>query len=469
MALLSIEQTPVWSDIKDVMYGTAKPTRFEYRALLHTEKEDLPVFKIDVIDIVRDYVNNIGELVQVEFKMPLGEYITRLYPFRSNLEFTIKRILLTDSATTKLEDSRILTTRFKAVFLADENPNYTGTDVERMDIDSLNNMDVVQVRMQLLNRSLEVIRVRQTQGIFRQVKMKQLIHNLVAGESLKVQIDGKPAIDAINIVEPDNSETRRQVIIPSATGVTSIPSLLQEKMGGVYNSGIGNFLQSYAKKLTWFIYPTTNTKRFDSAKDDKVIFYALPEGRFQALDRTYQKDASILKVLVTGQRKYKDAADVDYMNQGSGFRMADARAFMKRSVEITPDGPKALRSNLNTEVVAEERKDGLNYARIVTPSSNPFKEFSKVNARNVARVDIVWENSDPELIYPGMPCKYIYLDENKTVELAGTVVFAHTTVQRQGLGLQSSTFMTNTALTLLCQQKPVTRSTNKQTAIGGVF
>lgn len=469
MALLSIEQTPVWADIKDIMYSTAKPTRFEYRALLHTEKEDLPVLKIDVIDIVRDYVNNVGEIVQVEFKMPLGEYITRLYPFRANLEFTIKRILLTDDTNSRLTDSRIITTRFKAVFIADENPNYTGTDLERMDIESLNNLNIVQVRLQLLNRSLEVIRVRQTQGIFRQVKMKQLIHNLIAGESLKIQIDGKPAIDAINIVEPDNSEVRKQVIIPSATSITAIPSFLQEKMGGVYNANIGNFLQSYAKRLTWFVYPTGNIKRFDTTKDDRVIFYALPEGRFQALDRTYQKDASILKVLITGQRKYQDAADVDYMNQGSGFRMADARAFMKRSVQITDDGPKALRSNLNTEIVAEQRKDGLNFAKLAAPSSNPFKQYSRVNARNVARVDLVWENSDPELIYPGMPCKFIYLDENKTIELTGTVGFAHTTVQRQGAGIQSSTFMTNTALTLLCQQKPVSRSTSKQQAIGGDF
>ena len=438
MALTSIEQTPVWADIRDVMYGTAKPTRFEYRALLHTEKEDLPVLKIDVIDIVRDYVNSVGELVQVEFKMPLGEYITRLYPFRANLEFTIKRILLTDTSSSKVTDSRILTTRFKAVFITDENPNYTGTDVERMDIESLNNAEIVQVRLQLLNRSLEVIRVRQTQGIFRQVKMKQLIHNLVAGESLKIQIDGKPAIDAINIVEPDNNEIRKQVVIPSATSVTAIPSFLQEKMGGVYNASIGNFLQSYAKRLTWFIYPTGNTKRFDTTKDDKVIFYALPEGRFQALDRTYQKDGSVLKVLVSGKRKYQDSADVDYMNKGSGFRMADARAFMKRSVQVTADGPKALRTNLNTEVVAEQRKDGLNYATLATPSSNPFKQYSRVNARNIARVDLVWENSDPELIYPGMPCKFIYLDENKTIELTGTVGFAHTTVQRQGLGLQLS-------------------------------
>lgn len=469
MSQTSIEQTSLWADISDVMHAVGKPTRFEYRAMLHTEKEDLPVLKIDNMDLVRDYVNSIGDLVRVEFKMGLGEYMMRLYPYRTNLEFTIKRVLLTDESD-KISNSKITTVRYKAVFLTDENPNHTSTEYEQMDTDTLNNTGTIQVKLQLLNRSLEPIRIKTVQGVFKQVTPKKIIHSLLAGESLKVQVDGKAAIDGIDIVEPDNTAARAHVVIPSSTPITSLPSYLQEKMGGVYSTGIGNYLQLYNKKMLWFVYPTWNTKRFDKSKDDKLIVYALPQGRFSALDRTYHKDASILKILVTGQRTYSDSADVDYMNKGSGFRMADARAFMSKPVEITADGPKMRRGNFNTEVAAEARSDGLNYApRTDSPSSNPFKEYSKVTARNIARIDIVWENADPELLYPGMPCQYTFLDNNIPVTLRGTVGFVHAITQLQGKGISGKTYMTNCTIVLLCEQKVKTRKLPTTAPQGATF
>lgn len=469
MSEIAIEHTPLWADIKDVLESKAKPVRFEYRGMLHTEKEDLPVLKIDNMDLVRDYVNSIGDLVRIEFKMPLGEFMIRLYPFRANLEFTIKRILLTDDTEKKIDNSKIITTRYKAIFLVNENPNYTGSGFENLSTDSLNNKEIVQVKLQLLNRALEPIRIKTVQGVFKQVTQKKLIHALLAGESLKVQVDGKAAIDGIDIVEPDNKEVKNHVIFPSSTGVTSIPSFLQEKMGGVYSCGVGNYLQTYGKKMLWFVYPTTNTKRFDTSKDNKVIFYALPEGRFSNIDRTYTTDASILKVLVTGPRKYTDSADIDSMNEGSGFRMTDARAFMKKPVEITPEGPMAKRGNLNTEVATQARKDGLNHAPLVQGSSNPFKEYSKVNARNTSRIDVTWENCDTELLYPGMPCKYIFLDQGKAVELRGTVAFVHGVTQLQGNGMAGKTYLSNCIVTLLCEQKPKTRKLPKTLPTGGTF
>ena len=470
MGQIAIEKTPLWADIRDVMYSKAKPTRFEYRGMLHTEKEDLPVLKIESIDFIRDYVNNIGDVVHMTFRMPLGEYILRLYPYRTNLEFTIKKILLTDFNGTKIDESRIVTTRYKAVFLVEENQILTGSEYEHLDLATLNNMDIITVKLQLLDRSLEVIRIRQAHGAFKNVTQRSLIHNLVAGESLKVQVDGRAAIDGINIIDPDNSKPRPWVVIPSSTLITTIPSLLQEKMGGVYNSGIGSYLQKYYKKNLWFVYPTWNTKRFENTKDNRVIFYALPEGRYTTLDRTYQVEPSILKVLITGQRKYNDSADIDYINTGSGFRMQDARALMKKPVLVKEDGPYAQRSNLNTEVIAEHRKDGLNYApRTSGPSSNPFKEYSYINAKNIARIDVVWENADIDLLYPGMPCKYIFLDDGKAVELKGTVGFVQSTTQLQGNGINGKVYMTNCTITLMCEQKPNTRKLPKDKPVGGTF
>lgn len=470
MAGSEIERSPIWADVRDIIASKKKPVKFEYRGMLHTEKEDYPVYKILAIDLVRDYANNYGDVLHLQFKMPLGEYMIRLYPYRVNLEFTIKRIMLEESSDIKQMDSAIQVDRYKAVFLPDENPDLTATELEKVDIASLNLIDIVDVKLQLVDRALEPIRIKSVYGVFHNVTQKQLIHALMAGESMKVQVDGKPAIDGIDIVEPDNKEPRKQTILPNGTMVPNIPTFLQERMGGVYASGVGNYLQNHNGKKLWFVYPLYNPKRFDTTKDDRAIIYALPQDRFPSIDRSYNKDGPILHILANAAKKYQDSADTQFMNSGSGFRMADARAYMKKPVEITEEGPKGKRSNLNYEVTAQERKDGLNHAPFTAggASSNPYVEYTKANARSVARVDFVWENCDAELLYPGMPCKYIFMDDDKPVELKGIIAHVQVLTELQGNGLSGKTYRSVCTVTVLTEQKPVTRKIPAGT-VEGVF
>jgi hypothetical protein len=460
---LNIKDTVLWADIRDIVYSPKKPVRNEYRLMIHTENEDIPALKMIALDEVRDYVNNIGDVNHVTFILPLGEYMVRLYPFRSNLEVTVKRILLTEEGSTKERNSIIYTERYKAVFLVDENQNFTAKELEGVDLDSLNSMNVVEVKLQLLNRSLEPLRIKSVSGIFRNVTQKQIIHNLMAGESAKVKVDGKTSIDNIDIVEPDNKEVKKHVIFPDGSLVVNIPTYLQERMGGVYNSGIGSYLQVYKQKTTWFVYPLFNTNRFKTSKDDKAIIYAVTPGTFQGLERTYKTEADVIHILATNETKYTDAADTDYMNKGSGFKMTDANSFMKKPVEITEQGAIPNRNRLNTEVVAEERKDGLNYAPMISgrSSANPFKEYSKVNSRNVARIDFIWENSNSSLLYPGMPCRYIFLDDDKIVELNGTICFVQNLTELQGIGINGTVYKSKSVVTLLTEQKPLIRKIPK--------
>lgn len=460
---LNIKDTILWLDVKDIIYSARKPIKNEYRLMVHTEQEDIPVIKLITLDEVRDYVNNIGDVIHVKFMMALGEYMVRVYPFRTNLEVTIKRITLTEEGSSKEKNSIIYTERYKAVFLTDENQNFTASELEGVDIDSLNTMNTVDVKLQLLNRSLEPLRIKQVSNIFRNVTQKQIIHNLMAGESSKIRVDGKVAIDSIDIVEPDNKEVKNHVIFPDDSLIVNIPTFLQEKMGGVYNAGIGSYLQVYKQKTTWFVYPLFNTNRFKVSKGDKAMIYGVTPGLFPNLERTYEVEAGIVRIVATNEVKYSDSADTDYMNKGSGFRMTDANAFMTKPVEITEEGAIPNRSSLNIEVAAEERKDGLNYAPMIgsRSSANPFKEYSRINARNVSRIDFLWENSNSSLLYPGMPCRYIFLDDDKIVELNGIVAFVQSLTELQGIGVNGTVYKTKSVVTLLAEQKPLKRKIPK--------
>lgn len=69
-----LEKTPIWMAVRKIFSESQKPVRFAYTAKLHTVDEDFDVMKIVTIDIIRDYLNNIGDAITIEFIMPLGEY-----------------------------------------------------------------------------------------------------------------------------------------------------------------------------------------------------------------------------------------------------------------------------------------------------------------------------------------------------------------------------------------------------------
>lgn len=461
---LELEKTALWADIRKVLEDPAKPVKFRYEAFIHTEKEDISLMKLTNLDIVRDYANNIGEEIFCSFIMPLGDYVKRVYPFRNNLELTVRRKQTSEAANKVLTEYPSEAVRYKAVFLPNENKSVKGNEFDQIDKHTLDRMDILTVKLQLLDRSLEPLRIKTTSGTFANVAHKDLIHALLAGESAKVLVDGKPSIDGVDIVEPDNKESKKHVIVPSGTLVTGLATFLQEKFNGIYTKGIGTFLQSYAKKKLWFVYPLCDYKRFDKESKPKAVFYMVPENRFSSVERSYRESGDILHVLITGQKHYQDSGESDMMDGGNGFRMTEARSFMKKPVKITPEGPKASRAQMNHETIVVDRKDNLNYAPVSgeATSSNPFTKYSSLSLKMMARVDLVWENANPDLIYPGMPCKYMFLENDVTRELKGTVVFCHVVIQSNTIGVTMNGHGVKCVLSLLLEKITLTSDQEKK-------
>ena len=445
-----IEKTPIWIDVFSIINSGKKPIKFEYRGLIHNEKEDINIFKIKSIDIVRNYATQIGEVIQIEFDMLLGDYMRRLYPYRSNLEVSIKKIQLEEVANKKEKDTLIKVERYKAIFLPDENIVANMSELEHKDTETINKGGLATVRLQLLNRYIEPMKIKSTHGTFRNITQKQLLYSVMCGELSKVKVDGKPAIDGYDIVEPDNTELRKHVVIPDVTKISSLPTFLQEKSGGVYNSGIGTFLQKYNNKNIWFVYPLFNINRFDNDVN-KAIFFSVPESRLAGIDRTYNLDGKLLNIIVTSKIKYHDSADVEYMNKGVGFRMSDARAYMKKPIIINENGPIGDRARLNYETSIKEREDGLNYAPKMDISSNPFHEYSKIIKSSASQIDLVWENSDHTLLYPGMPCKYVFMDREEMVELKGIILFSHTLITLHSKNINDIVYKNVTHITIAAE------------------
>ena len=454
---IDIEKSSIWKDISTVLYSNTNYTHLTYKGVVHTALEDYPVLAVITVDIVRDYVKNIGDHINVIFMMSLGDYVVRFYPFKNNLEMTLTLSYNPlNNSNAKLPVP--VKQRYKLVFLPNDNPHIDASDAIMMDKQTLDQLPPVTIRAQLLDRALEPLRIKMTSGVYANIKQETLLRSVLGQQSNMILVDGKPCLDSIDIFPPDNTEIQRHIILPSGTRVVDIPNYVQENMNGVYSSGIGSYFQSYNGRKTWFIYPLYNTSRYTDPRTStsKAVFYFMPKFRYSGIDNTYSQDGALVKILCSSDKSYQDDGETQYMNKGVGFQQADARGFMGKPVVMSDNGPKGNPALLNTLVANESRDDGLNYAPVTREgiSSNPFKQYSDIAMRNVSRIDLVWEYSDPALIYPGMPCKFVYLENNTIVTINGIIAYSHTVIAKATNTLQNTLFTRHTFITILASRKP---------------
>ena len=446
---MDFESSPIWTEIRDLISSPVKRKLFDYKLTIHTAKEDYAVWDLHFIEIHRDYVSKVSEFGNLAFKLGLGDYTHRLYPYRNNLEVTLKKLPVGEQGD--LDSTGIEVTRYKAIFNPQRNPPVGGSELEGINQEDLNNKEIVEVHLEIIDRSAEPLRIKTTTGSYMNVTPEKAIRAIMGGESAKIRVDGKVCIDAIDLVPPDNKESIPNLIIPPMQ-ITAFPTFLQQKICGVYNRAIGTFYQKYKGKKTWYIYPLYDTERFDG-KDPKAVFYFVPQDRLPQIDRSFISEGDILKIAVTAQRIYTDSAELKLMNEGSGYRMPDARSYMKKPVKMTEDGPVGARANLNHEVSIKSRDDGLNYVPWKDgPSRNPFHQRSEILKNYMGQFDLVWENSDHNLIYPGMPCKCTYLSQGKVKSLKGTVLFSSTLITKAEK-YNASPFRSITRISLACEPK----------------
>ena len=446
MASLTINKSKIYPDINDILKNPADKyvAQFIIEAKLHTADKDLTSCDgiiLNSIYIIRDYVNNMSDYIEVQLSLHLGTYLYDVYKYVDNLEVTIikYRQLYQGKKPVITKD------RYKAVYLLDKNAAIPTTVNQAKD--DLNQGLPITLTLQLLDRSAETIRVKTTQGNFdkatnpknKNMSPKAFLNSIISEECNKILIENKPSIDCISIENPDNADELKAITIPSNTRIVELPEYIQTKNIGMYNAGIGNYIQSFGVdpftyKKTFFVYSLYNGDKFKKA-DYKIIFYNPTTSSCSIGDRTYTYKDKVLKILPHTISKIYDNT---VLPNGSGFRIGNANSYMCKPVEMTESGPVFNRNRVNTEVIYKDRKDNLNFAPNRGVSNNQFAIASGITADAGGYINIDVSNIDHDFIYPG-PCKIVYEDTNNKVnEVFGVIHKAVITYNQASMSLMAN-------------------------------
>lgn len=386
----------------------------EYEVILHTEEIDLTITNMQYIEVLRDYNANIGDYVVVKFNLPMGTYVKQVYPYRDNLELTVIKSWKDNSKPT-------ITTRYKLILFtkqgAKEGSYYTKATEEELNTTSLQ-----LVEGQCLLRELEGIRTIYVDGIYKNVTVQDVIEGLFADGFSKIQIEGNPLDVNLEIYPCVNDYTYKNLIVPTGINLSDLPSYLQLSEYGVYNGSIGTYYQNYSGTNILYVYPLYDITRYEQSTLPTLTIYHANTAKLDFVENTYKDSGGDIKLLAGNNISSRDVGSNKIISDGDGLIYSNASELLNRNFELTDDGINFDNTKQMTATNIVDRRDGQVRGRYAGVESNMYRQRSKTLADTLSIYIIPWQFSNPDILYPGMPCCFVYEDSRQgIVKLTGTL------------------------------------------------
>lgn len=430
------------------MDGGENPVHYTFSAQIIIDDIETEVSKVVQVEVTRQYVSKFTDETIVKFMVPLGFYHHQLVPNRSNFSVRLFREPVTEvSGDAKLEediDSRL----YRGVLVESKSALLEGAEDISADEKSLDQNGLKDVYIQLIDLGVERLRMKTTGGIYRDMTTSDVLQGVLSIGAYDDEVDDETAILGVDVVEGDNDSVMNHVIIPHGTRVVDVPKHVQESSGGVYKTAIGSYIQN----RIWSVYPQYTLSRFDETPANLTIVN-VPRRKLPGMERSYYSDGDRLIVIATGQSTHIDKSEQMQLNLGNGIRFSHADRYMENFHETHDNKSRADRQANTAEVVQKNRSTGLELA-MMSPrriTANSYHELSTLSLREGSYLQIQWTNADPDLIYPGMPLKYVYLEGEDFNEIYGIVIGCDHMYALKGQGINESKYVAGAAVTIFVE------------------
>jgi hypothetical protein len=440
--MANVEESPLYREISLIMASNNATDIKNYIAFIHLMESNkaYKALKVMSLDITREYDKNFADVVYIQLAIPVGTYADYVYPAKDDLEITL---LKQPMYPTNNETGTSI--RYKAILEDTGKPRLDSGKVAGLTTEILDIANFVTVNFQLIPLSDYILRTVQVGCITRKTDVKNVLLTVITDQINKIKVDNKSAIFGVDLVDPDNKEVKEQIVIPVGTKLINVPHHIQDKECGVYNSG----LSSYIQENIWYIYPKFNMYRnVTGAKS--VDFIIIPKNKYPGIPTTYRRKGDQVVILITGEAKAFDNRKINQMNLANGIRFTNSETIFDNDTIKRQDNKVIVdRSSMNTEIIASAQSDDINNAPLSNNriTSNPFSEYSALASVQTNIIAFIWENSNPDIIKPGMMCNLFALDQdNKIINGSGVIKSVIHNTKLAYPGIVESKYTTNSII-----------------------
>lgn len=442
---MDLMDTPLGDEVTRIIAAQQGTPNMRMEAVLHTLYGDVSVLKVLNFDMVREYSTQYADETSIVIVIPKGQLAYKIAPSRNELELTLTSSMMAQHGPIDADQKRYGSLRYTAILKESSDPVLEANARELLAEGTMDLIDFEVVELQLFSKAMEQFSMLTCGLISRRTAVGDLIRNLLLQQSSKIDVENFYKPKGIDMVDPVDAQLREHIIIPHGMKVYDVPGYIHKHCGGVYSAGLSYYYQDDY----WYVYPTFDYKRFEQASRQLNIVQ-IPENKLPDLNYTYLVEGSVVNLIATGELSLQDKSDIRKRSIGNGVRFADASLFFEKTVEVVGNKAVMSRGKLNNEYVSSQQKSQLNNLSMGTETitANTMYQASQLASREGVFIQLIWQNSDPSLIIPGMQTKIAYYKNGRINKINAVVIGSHVSVSYEGNGLVSGRYNRNTALLL---------------------
>lgn len=434
---MDIRETPLWQEVGLILAADPSTAHHNWRCELVVDGDILEPQQLVSIEVLRQYVSTFSDSTVLTVKMARGTYLHRVLPFKDDFKVVLYKSPIGEVDGEPDYEGEVQVRTYRGVLSNPKNEQVEdpigGTHSES----EANRTGFVDVDIQLLDLAVEQLRMQSVAGIYREMTTTQVVQGVLTKVSGQLDLAVDEGVLGVDMVPGMNADVRDHIVVPNGIKVTDFPTYVQKHAGGVYGSGIGYYFQNGI----WYVYPEFNVRRFDQTPKTLNVFN-IPQNKLPGIERSYVMDDDRLLILATGKTAHFDETERHQLNEGNGVRFANADKILDGFHSVQSNRVEVTRAGNVEEFYIKERRSGLNQAPLSERriTANPYHELSELSRRVGQIVQVDWQNANADLVYPGMPVRYVYTDDGLIQEVFGVVLGCDHFVAVKGTGMLASKY-----------------------------
>lgn len=389
--------------------------------LIVNETQWIKPFKIEFEQLSRDYASRdqFSDRRMLQFSMNYGDFQYDIVANRDNLQVELVYRPLKYNSTDPDPSRKAEVKRFRAVLMTQFNNALTNKDAQASSRESLNQLGMISAAVQLIGEAEYRVSMMSYGNGFRQCTTMMAIQEVLASTLGDISIQEAKRVKGIEISDGYNTEIRTAIDLPDGIRLRDVPHYMQDEEGGVYPTGFGVYLQDQY----WYVYSLYDATKY--RKNTKVLkVINVPNDRYEGSERTYKVDEQHVTVIATGDAKALDNGLAENLNHGNGLRFGDVTKLMEGFGTAKDNRTLVDRATNLFEVSTGLLETGFNHVKWAydRATSNPFKHYSSMAQRRGMFVKMQWNHGDSDLLFPGMPVKFMTVSDNAVETYNGVLL-----------------------------------------------
>lgn len=389
--------------------------------LIVNETTWIKPFKVEFEHLHRDYAKKeqFADNRMVQFMIQQGDFQYDVVPNRDNLMVELVYVPLKNDSTTPDTSKLSEVKRFRAVLMTQFNNALTNKNSQVSSRAALNQLAMMSVAIQLIDEAAYRINMISYGNGLRQCTTMMALQEVLGSTITPVGTQQSKAVLGINYQEGFNTNIRTAVDFPDGIRLRDVPHYLHEEEGGIYPTGFGRYFQDGY----WWVYSLYDPTLY--RKNTRVLkVINVPNDKYQGAERTYKVDDQHVTILATGNATALDNGLAENLKSGNGLRFADASKLLEGFGTAKDNRTLIDRASNIFEVTTGLLESGFNNLQWTDDraTSNPFKHYSEMARRRGMNIQLEWYHGDSDLLYPGMPVKFITASDNSIETYNGVLL-----------------------------------------------